>query len=106
MSGLRHNTGKLKWSLVDYPSLEPLVKVLEFGTEKYSAENSKRGLQTREIIESLLRHTYALLENEDNDPESGLPHVGHILANAMFLSYMINNKPEYDNRSSDSRTTA
>lgn len=106
MSGLRYNTGKLKWSLVDYPSLEPLVKVLEFGMEKYSADNWKQGLQTREIIESLLRHTYALLENEDNDPESGLPHVGHILANAMFLSYMINNKPEYDNRSSDSRTTA
>ena len=36
MSGLRYNTGKLKWSLVDYPSLEPLVKVLEFGAEKYS----------------------------------------------------------------------
>ena len=106
MPGLRHNTGKLKWSLVDYKSLEPLVKVLEFGMEKYSADNWKRGLMTREVIESLLRHTYALLENEDNDSESGLPHVGHILANAMFLSYMINNKPEYDNRSNDSRTTA
>lgn len=99
MSGLRYNTGKLQWSLIDYKSLEPLVKVLEFGAEKYSADNWKKGLYTREIIESLLRHTYALLEGEDNDQESTLPHIGHILANAMFLSFMLNNKPEYDNRS-------
>ena len=55
MSGLRYNTGKLKWSLVDYPSLEPLVKVLEFGAEKYSVDNWKQGLQTKEIIESINR---------------------------------------------------
>lgn len=82
------------------------ININDISNFRSGVDNWKQGLQTKEIIESLLRHTYALLENENNDPESGLPHVGHILANAMFLSYMINNKPEYDNRSSDSRTTA
>lgn len=32
---IRHNKGKLKWSLVHFASLESLVKVLEFGSSKY-----------------------------------------------------------------------
>ena len=36
---LRHNTGKLKWGLVDFKSLEPMVEVLEFGAKKYAPFN-------------------------------------------------------------------
>jgi len=32
---LRYNQGKLKWSLVDWKSLEGLVRVLEMGSKKY-----------------------------------------------------------------------
>ena len=37
--GLRYNKEKLKWSLVDFESLEEMVKVLEFGAEKYEPDN-------------------------------------------------------------------
>jgi hypothetical protein len=94
----RHNEGKLKWSLVDFKSLEPMVRVLEFGAEKYEIDNWKKGLKVTEICESLLRHIHSFLEGENNDSESGLPHLGHIQVNAMFLSYMINDKPEMDDR--------
>lgn len=40
--GLRCNNGKLKWTLVDYNALEPLVEVLEFGAKKYSSNNWKK----------------------------------------------------------------
>lgn len=96
--GDRFNEGKLQWSLVDFKSLEPMVRVLEFGAKKYSAENWKKGLYTKEIIESLLRHIFSILEGEDIDPESGEEHIGHVLCNAMFLSWMIKNKPQFDNR--------
>jgi len=83
----RYNSGKLKWSLVHYKSLEPLVKVLEFGTEKYDEHNWKKGLPVNEILESMQRHLASLMDGEINDKESGLPHIGHIMCNAMFYSY-------------------
>lgn len=100
--GLRYNEGKRKWSLVDFKALEPMVEVLEYGAAKYTTEkgsgkdNWKKGMPVTEICESMLRHTYALLTGEINDPESTKQHIGHILCNAMFISHMINQKPEFN----------
>ena len=108
--GLRYNTGKPKWSLVDWPSLVPMVKVLEYGATKYTVrdasgnithdgtDNWKGGVKTTEICESMLRHIFAYLDGQDNDPESGLSHIGHLLCNAMFLSYMVEKRPDLDTR--------
>jgi len=95
MTAIRHNDGKLQWSLVDFDSLEDMVRVLEYGAKKYSRDNWKKGLKTNEIFESLMRHMVAYMRGEDIDPESGLPHTGHILCNAMFLSYMNRCKPAF-----------
>lgn len=99
--GLRFNNGKLRWSLVDFESLEDMVKVLEFGAEKYDDHNWKKGLQTTEVSESLMRHLFAYLNGEDKDPESGLSHLGHVMCNAMFLSYTQKHHPELDTRYKD-----
>lgn len=96
--GLRYNEGKLRWSLVPFSSLSSMVRVLMFGANKYADFNWQKGLPTREICESLLRHTYAFMEGEDNDPESGIEHYGHMMCNAMFLAWMMENKKEMDNR--------
>jgi hypothetical protein len=98
MAGLRYNTGKLKWSLVSWKALAPMVRVLMFGAEKYDDHNWKKGLKYTEITESLQRHLNAFIEGEENDPESKLSHVGHILCNAMFLSYMSMYKKDMDDR--------
>ena len=98
---MRFNENKPKWSLVDFDSLEDMVKVLEFGAKKYSADNWKNGLNTDEVVESLLRHIFKYLSGEDLDEESRLPHTGHILCNAMFLSYMNKYKKEFDTRRPD-----
>jgi len=97
----RHNKEKLKWSLVDSDALVPMVQVLEFGANKYAPDNWKKGLPTLEICESLIRHLYAYMNGEDNDTESGLPHVGHIMANSMFLSYHHQFLASMDNRRTD-----
>lgn len=94
----RENEGKLRWSLVDFKAMSPMVKVLEFGAEKYDDDNWSKGLGVKGICESLLRHTFALLSGETNDPESGLPHIGHIQCNAMFIAHMMKFKPEFDDR--------
>jgi len=97
-TGDRFNAGKLKWSLVDFESLEPMVQVLEYGAKKYSAHNWKRGLKTTEVCESLLRHLFAYLNGEDVDAESNCSHIGHIQCNAMFLAYMVKHRPDLDDR--------
>jgi hypothetical protein len=98
---LRYNQGKVQWSLVDYKSIEPMVRVLEYGCKKYAKENWKKGMPASQIIESMLRHTFKLLEGELVDPESGIEHVGHIQCNAMFLAYVLREKPEYNDLRQD-----
>jgi len=85
--GLRFNDNKLKWSYVHFASLEPMVRVLEFGARKYEPFNWQKGLKKDEILESMMRHLVKLMDGEMNDPESNLHHIGHILCNAMFYSY-------------------
>jgi len=94
----RFNAGKTQWSMVDFKSMEDMVRVLEFGVNKYSRDNWKKGLKTTEIVDSMLRHIYAYLDGEDVDPESGINHTGHIMCNAMFLSHMHLFRKDMDTR--------
>ncbi|WP_077920444.1 dATP/dGTP diphosphohydrolase domain-containing protein [Spirosoma sp. 209] len=95
--GTRHNQGKLRWTLIDFAALKPMVQVLMHGEGVYGTHNWKKGFKATDIIDSLLRHIYAVLGGELIDPDSKLPHVGHILANAMFLSYMLLFRPDMNN---------
>lgn len=104
--GLRYNEGKPQWSLVHFDSLEPLVRVLEYGKEKYTTkdengniisgrDNWKKGMPLSEVLESAFRHLIRMMNGEWIDDESGLPHIGHFLANGMFASYIMKYKPEF-----------
>lgn len=84
---LRYNKNKPKWSLVHFKSLEPMIKVLEMGAEKYSPDNWKKGFEGKEVHESMMRHVSKLFDGEWLDEESGLSHIGHIMCNAMFIQY-------------------
>ena len=84
---MRFNEWKPEWTLIDFPSLEPLVRVLEYWAKKYDKSNWKKPMDKNQIIDSLIRHLVRVMEDEELDSESWLPHVWHILANAMFLSY-------------------
>lgn len=124
---LRYNNDKPQWSLVPQSALIPMVDVLEYGAHKYTIfedsdgnevkgiditpedakhlkvkvsgrNNWKKGLPIREQLESLKRHLDAFMEGEDIDPESGLPHIGHMQCNTLFLGWTMENLPEMDNR--------
>jgi len=82
---MRFNTGKPEYSLLDLKCFEDCVRVLEFGKNKYARDNWRIGLPQTQILDSMLRHIAALQRGELIDPESGISHIGHIQANAMFL---------------------
>lgn len=92
----RWNEGKTEWSLIDFPSIECLAKVLMFGKKKYAKDNWKKGWKRQDLVDSLLRHTLAISNGEDFDPEHGLPHVAGVLFNAMALEYCRLNKKFLD----------
>lgn len=94
---IRYNQGKPRWSLVDHESLEPLVRVLEFGETKYGRWNWKKGLDKTEILESLYRHLIKLMAGQELDEETKLHHIGHIMSNAMFYSYFDRLEKKKDN---------
>lgn len=95
---LRHNQGKIDWSLLPTEPLEEIIKVLEFGKKKYAAWNwaNGNGLSWLETSNSLRRHLYAWLRGEDNDPETGLSHLAHIGCNVIFLLYYLRHKTKYN----------
>ena len=70
------------------------------GSEWVKIEPNKwgNGLSITECSESLMRHLFSFLEGNDIDKESGCLHIGHILCNALFISYMFLFKPETDDR--------
>lgn len=103
MKGDRYNDEKLKWGLIPYKALEPMVDVLMYGAKKYSPWNWTKGLSWVETSESLLRHIYDFLDGKDKDDESKLLQVGHILCNALFLSYMFLFRKDLDDRNKDGK---
>ena len=87
VASLRYNTGKPQWSLVHMNSLVPMIRVLEYGALKYAPFNWQKPTERETIINSMQRHMAALIDGDEIDSESGLPHIGHIMANALFYSY-------------------
>jgi hypothetical protein len=83
--GLRYDQGKLPLHLLPPELLTEVAKVLEKGAIKYAPRNWELGMDWSRVYGSLMRHLIAWWGGEDNDPETGLPHVAHIATNAAFL---------------------
>ena len=100
---LRYNIGKAPLSMImeAKEALSGCAGVLQFGAKKYGRGNWHKGLPHTEVCDSMLRHLSSYLSGEDLDPESGCPHVDHILTNAIFLAQGVRTHPELDDRSKE-----
>lgn len=93
---LRYNEGKPKLSYVlsAKHALEGAAAVMEVGAKKYERDNWKKPFPKEVLVDSLLRHLVDFMDGVDLDSETGLPHVDHILCNAIFLSYHYNGRKD------------
>lgn len=89
---------KARIDLVDPDFLETVGKVLGFGMRKYAANNWRKGMDWSRVIAAAYRHLGAINRGEDIDPESGLPHTGHLACCVMFLDWYRDNRKEFDDR--------
>lgn len=60
--------------------------VFDYGQKKYAAWNWAKGMSWSVPMACAVRHCLAILRGEENDPESGLPHRGHVACNLIMLA--------------------
>jgi hypothetical protein len=85
---LRFNEGKLDWTLLDYPSLVPMVEGMTYGANKYERLNWMNQCDHPEQhLQSAMRHLIAIISGEEIDPESGVRHSGLVQCNMMMYNF-------------------
>lgn len=95
--GRKDDQEKTRYDLVPPESLELLAQVYTFGAKKYDAHNWRKGMAWSRIYAAINRHLWAFWRGENNDPESGLPHLVHAMWGcATLISYMEYHKDKDD----------
>lgn len=79
------DAGKPRLDLIPPEATMALGEVLGFGAEKYAARNWEKGMEWGRFIGAAKRHLTAWEAGENDDPESGFPHLWHVLTNIAFL---------------------
>ena len=97
-SGARFNAGKPDYSLIPMHTLEDEARVWMYGAQKYAAWNWAKGMPWSVPFACAMRHLAAWQRGEDTDPESGLPHLAHVMCNLRMLTLYTKNYPEGDDR--------
>lgn len=95
--GVKFDQGKPRMDLLDPHAMEQLAKVLTFGANKYAAHNWRKGLSKSRLLAAALRHLFAYLGGQDNDPETGLSHAAHAMCCCMFI-LGLEHRPDLDDR--------
>jgi hypothetical protein len=102
--GTKYDQGKPRWDLVP-PEFEEVVRVLTYGASKYEARNWEKGISYGRLVAALLRHLWAWIGGERNDPETGIHHLAHAVCDGMFLlTFEIRGMKEFDDRAFRSRS--
>jgi hypothetical protein len=98
VEGRKDDGEKPRTDLLDPDFLVGVSDVLGFGAKKYAAHNWRGGISYSRLIGAILRHCFAIMRGEDTDPESGLPHTGHLGCCVMFLHWMMIHRKDLDDR--------
>jgi hypothetical protein len=93
-----HNKGDPRGDWFPVRAFEPTVRVLEFGAKKYAKGNWAKGMSWSVCFTCTMSHLSKAFQGEENDEESGLPHLAHAMCNIVFLLGYRTLFPEGDDR--------
>lgn len=103
-AGVKFDAGKPQWSLLPMDAVEEIVKVLDYGANKYAAHNWAKGMRWTRCIDAAFRHLSVWADSkrgESNsiDHDTGLSHLAHAACNLLFLiAYEKRKMIEFDDR--------
>lgn len=90
LPGAKHDDGKLQLSAVPPEAIVAIARIREYGNRKYADPENWRRVLPEKFHEAMLRHCLAIWEDPFAvDPESGLPHLWHLMCNGAFLCAMM-----------------
>jgi hypothetical protein len=108
--GVKKDKGKPRMDLLPVAPLMGAAGVLTFGSDKYDRDeegnqtsevylnNWRQGMRWGRAYASLQRHLAAFWQGEDFDPETGMLHIDHALANVLMLGEYARTFPQGDDR--------
>lgn len=74
------------------------ARVFDYGRKKYAEWNWAKGMKWSIPTACAVRHLLAIMDGEENDSESGLPHRGHAACNIVMLAQYESTFQEGDDR--------
>ena len=84
MKGIKYDNDKPRLDLIPPEAIIGLGEVMTYGANKYSPVGWK-DVEIERYEAALLRHLMAWKQGEKLDPETGLKHLKHVLANAAIM---------------------
>lgn len=86
IEGKKYDEGKLPYDLLPPEAVEEVVRVLQFGADRYGRNNWKH-LQnaTDRYYAATMRHIQKWRKGQQIDSDSGLPHLAHAICSLIFL---------------------
>lgn len=84
------------WFLKEYDDREKMKRVIatDYILVSTGADNWKKGLGLRNILDSIYRHVAALMKGQHIDEDSGCLHTAHIAVNVMFYFWERKNRKD------------
>lgn len=84
----KHDGGKPKFSLLPKVALQQAIDAMMVGLEKngYARDNWKKCDDPLQYFDAMMRHWFKHMSGEIIDPDSGKPHMGAFVADAMIYA--------------------
>lgn len=96
---VKHDQQKPSVQYIPMEALFAMGEAYGYGAKKYGGYNFQiTGLEVTRCLAAAVRHIFQFLAGQDNDPESGLSHLGHALAAIGMAIYSLKNHPSKDDR--------
>lgn len=96
--GTKHDRDKPRVDLIPPDALLAVADVLAYGAGKYGARNWERGLLLSRLYAAQMRHLLAWAAGQDDDDETGLPHLAHAACSSLMLLALSMRDPSLDDR--------
>ena len=98
MDARKDDTNKARFDLIPPRPLYQLADIYTYGAQKYADRNWEKGMKWGRIFGAVMRHLWSFWMGENNDKESGQPHLAHAAWGCLTLLEYTNTHPEMDDR--------
>lgn len=84
-SASKFDSKKVDLSLIPEVAEVALAAAMMYGEKKYGRYNYCKGHDASQLVAAARRHLAAWFGGEENDLESGVSHLGHVMANCLMI---------------------